>query len=366
MACKIIGRENFEAGMRKKIKRILCFLLALVGITQFIFYLCFRRRNKILVLLYHRISKPEDPFEPAVSPVRFDKQMQFLQNYFNVVSVQEALSHMAERQEAERQEAEKPLAVITFDDGYRDNLENAYPILKKYSLPAVFFLATGSIGDGEPMWTSRMEIIFKNARVSELTLESLDPRRSFELGDGYERMKVCYEIKSAMKKVPDERRQMILKEIEEKIGLVVDPFESDPSEMLSWEEVKQLASDPLVEIGSHSVSHRMLTQIPTEEVQWELEESKSKIESEIGRKVDYLSYPGNSYNDFVREAAEQAGYRAAFAVDRTLTRFNEDRFALKRVHVENEPFETFLAEISLILPFFRSWFGFRKRKAGES
>lgn len=337
--------------MRKKIKRVLSLFLFLTGITPLIFRLCFLKRDKILVLLYHHVRKPEDAFEAAVSSENFEKQMQFLRKHFEVISSGEAL-RIKERNEI----PPRPLAVITFDDGYRDNLETAYPILKKYSLPATFFLATGSIGNGEPMWTSRVEALFKKTPVRDLSLETVSPARSYVLGSTDERMRICYEVKNEMKKVPDSRRRLILEELEEKTGLLPGEDEALQSEMLTWDQVRELAGDPGVEIGSHSVSHRMLANLPSEEIQKELEESKEKIEAEIGRAVHFLSYPGNSYNPAVQKLSEQTGYRAAFAVDQSLTSFGEDHFTLRRIHVEDEPLHVFQAEISLLLPFLRSLF----------
>jgi len=340
--------------VRRFVKRFVCFIFYWTGITPLL--LRFWRKDRLLFLLYHRVREPEHAFEAAVSCATFERQMQFLKKHFDVVSVREAL-----RRKQKREISAKPLAAITFDDGYRDNYSAAYPILKKYSLPATFFLTAGSIGNGEPMWTSRLEAIFKNAEVKELTLETLSPARSFALGDSRERMKVCHEVKAEMKRVPDSVRQEILEELLEKTGL--DPKASpSESEMLSWEEAALLAEDPLVEIGSHSVSHRMLSRLPAEEVRWELEESRKKIEAELGRPVLFLSYPGNSYNGTVRDLARMTGYKAAFAVGRTLSSLEEDLHELKRVHVEEEPFPVFLAEITGVLPFFRNLFRTPEKK----
>ena len=124
--------------------------------------------------------------------------------------------------------------------------------------------------------------------------------------------------------------------------------------MLSWEDVRRLLRDPLIEIGSHTVTHRMLDRLEAGEILAELTESKKKIETETGRKIDFLSYPGNSYNSTVLGLAREAGYQAAFAVDHGLTYFSQDRFALKRLHVQDEPLYVLLAEITLVLPAIRA------------
>ncbi len=347
--------------MKKKIKKSLLFLFSLLGLTQLFFHLRFRKKNQILILLYHRVRISKNPFEIAVSPENFSVQLEFLKKHFDVVSLREAL-----RRKENNRLSSKPLAVITFDDGYRDNFENAHPLLKKYSLPAVFFLTAGSIGNRAPMWTSRVEALFKNTSQQDLALATLSPPRRYKLGNFEKRMSVCFEVKNEMKKVPDERRRMILEELEEKAGNLSLEKDEIASEMLSWEEVRRLAKDPLVEIGSHSLSHRMLAHLSSEEVARELEESKKMIEAEIGRAVNYFSYPGNSYNLEVKRLAQRAGYKGALAVDRSLCSFDEDNFALKRVHVEDGPLYFFQAEISLTLSILRSLLNLPKLGRGET
>ncbi|HLD49722.1 MAG TPA: polysaccharide deacetylase family protein [bacterium] len=334
--------------MSRQLKRLFCFFLYVLGITPFLFRRIFKCGNPALVLLYHHICKPGSPFEPAVPPAEFEKQMRFMQKHFELISASELVGRIEKGISVDR-----PQAVISFDDGYRDNLEAAYPILSRYKIPAIIFLATASIGTGEPIWTSRVDQLFRNAVAPRLRLDNLQGGKSFELGDTSQRMKVSYLVKKEMKDVPDSRRHVVLKELEEKIG--IPGAAEEETEMLSWAEVGRLLEDPLIEIGSHTVTHRMLDHLPAEEIREELLESKAKIEAETGRKIDFLSYPGNGYNSKVLDAAREAGYRAAFAVDHGLTCFSQDRFALKRLHVQDEPIDVLLAEITMVLPAIRDW-----------
>ncbi len=335
--------------MSRQLKRLFCFFLYALGITPFLFRRIFKSGNPALVLLYHHICKPGSPFEPAVPPAEFEKQMRFMKKHFELISASELVTRIEKGRVSSR-----PAAVVSFDDGYRDNYEAAWPVLSRYGIPAIIFLATASIGTGEPIWTSRIDSLFRKTGASSLTLENLPGKKNFELKDVYHRMKVSYEVKKEMKDVSDSRRQVILQELEEKIG-GSGAAEDETDEMLSWDEVRRLLEDPLIEIGSHTVTHRMLDHLEADEIKEELLESKAKIEAETGRKIDFLSYPGNSYNTTVLGVAREAGYRAAFAVDHGLTDFSQDRFALKRLHVQDEPIYVLLAEITLVLPAIRDW-----------
>ena len=334
--------------MNRKFKHLVCFLLYVTGITPILWRLLLRGKKKALILLYHRIAAPETTFDPWVPPAQFEKQLQFLSRHFEVCTIQELMERMDQNKTGS-----KPYAAITFDDGYKDNFKAAYPLLKKYNLPAMFFLATGSIGTEEPIWTERVDQMFKKTRVRNLTLETLDRSKCFDLGkDKYDRMKVSYEIKNEMKQMPDPKRQVTFQELEAKMGFSGE--ETTDSGMLSWEDVRKMAADPLMEMGSHTVSHRMLACLEKEEIRFEFEASKQKIEEETGKPVRFVSYPGNSYNQAVEREASQSGYAAGFAVDHALCRFSKDRFALTRIHVEEGPFYAFLAEITQALGFLRS------------
>lgn len=330
--------------MKRRVVNIFCFVLYWTGILPILFRLRFARMDQILVLLYHRIGVPRDSFDAAVTVRHFEDQMLFLRKHFKVVSVAEALEY-----KGRGENPDKPLAVITFDDGYRDNWEKAYPVLRKYELPATFFITTGCVGNKELLWTSKVEAMFRRSPVEILELRSLVPARVFRLRDHEGRMRACHEVKNEMKHVSDLERQEILKELETCMAWQSLPEEPESFEMLSWDEVRQMARDPLVEIGSHSVSHRMLGNLSGEDLHYELVESKRRVEEETGRPARYVSYPGNSYNEDVEGCAREAGYEAGFAVDRSLSPLGEGRYRLKRIHVEDGPLYVFQAEIALVL-----------------
>ncbi len=335
------------------LKRAMAFLLYVTGITRCLLRYQFSSRGKVLVLLYHEIRKPRNRFETAVSPEHFEEQIRFIKKEFEVVSVSRMLEILSRKEKPAR-----PLAVVTFDDGYRDNYTAAYPILKKYGVPAAIFLAVESLGNESPMWTARVESLFEGASAESLRLETLPGAKVYKLGNNYQqRMKTCYDVKTEMKRLPDADRRIVLKELEEKLKADREDRNGPYCEMLSWEEVGLLAGDPLITIGSHSMSHRMLANLPPEEMLSELEASKRKIEEKTGREVAFVSYPGNSYNGATLDFARQAGYRAGFAVRQSLTGFEDDWFELKRVHIEDEPLYAFQADISLVMKFFYACFG---------
>ncbi len=333
----------------RHLKRILALALYATGITRLVFFWQFKIRKKILVLLYHEIRPPRNRFEAAVSPDNFERQIRFVRRHFEIIPVSRMMEFMVGRVKIR-----KPVAVITFDDGYKDNFTTAYPILKKLGAPAIIFTTVGSVGNKNRMWTSVVEDLFGRTPKKEVELSSLPSGRVFEWPDeGEEKLRACHEIKAEMKKVPDTVRQAILDELRAKLEVQEDSCGSG-EEMLSWDDIRELGKGPLIEIGSHSLTHRMLAKLPSAEMIYELRESGKKLREEAGIEVRYVSYPGNSYNAEVQKCAADAGYQAGFAVDRRLNGLNENRFGLRRVHIEDDPMYVFQAEISLLVPFIYS------------
>lgn len=137
----------------------LSFLLYFSGIIPLYVYLLrgYFKKHIAIVLMYHRISDDSDEPHITVTTRNFERQIAYLKRNFNIVSLDEMVDvYMHNKQ------LEKDTVAITFDDGYRDNYTDAYPILKKYNVPATVFIATGCIGKGDKMSKDEIEIMQKD------------------------------------------------------------------------------------------------------------------------------------------------------------------------------------------------------------
>src|SRR5262249_51726647 len=143
------------------------------------------------ILGYHKVSPDPHPFFAPVAPEVFEKHMQFLQRCYSVMSLQELVNR------ATRGDVPERAVAITFDDGYRDNYEYAFPILKKYRLPATIFVATGAIGTGELIWHDRVFDAFRFAAAG-----------LFETDEAREKSLQANLVK-AKRMLGDERRRFI-------------------------------------------------------------------------------------------------------------------------------------------------------------
>ena len=129
-----------------------------------------RQQPSARILYYHRVNDDNDPFSPAISTALFEAEMRFLHRHYRVVSLSELLSRLAG-------EVTEPVLAITFDDGYRDNYQNAFPVLQRYGLPATIFLTTGSMDTGEPMWFEQLALAVKKTSREFIDLDVAPAQR---------------------------------------------------------------------------------------------------------------------------------------------------------------------------------------------
>jgi peptidoglycan/xylan/chitin deacetylase (PgdA/CDA1 family) len=177
---------------------------------------------------------------------------------------------------------------ITFDDGYRDNLEFAYPILKKYQVPFAIYVAT-SFADrvGELWWLALEAVVAQN----ELIGLRIDGREHwFEARNVHEKRAVFDHIYSYLRqlKTEDELRK-IMRELANRHRVDMAAFCANLC--MNWQELSTLAADPLVTIGAHTVNHPILTKLSEQAVRAEFDNSRTVIEAALGVRPQHLAYP---------------------------------------------------------------------------
>jgi peptidoglycan/xylan/chitin deacetylase (PgdA/CDA1 family) len=262
------------------------------------------RASRLLVACYHGVISSDRSAEPSlygntVSATEFAAQLDLLGRWFEFVDLAGAARWL---REGERRA--KPPVLITFDDGYRNNLTLAAPILQKAGAPAVFFLATGYIGTDRLLWPLELEARLMQAHPGNLAL--IQERRRF-----------C-------KSAPDAERLRYLEQLRQSTTLDRSRVDREMNDFMSWDEVRTLAALGF-DLGSHTVEHPILSRLEPADLERELTASRARIAAETGREISSIAYPNGGaadYNAAVCAAAARAGYTLAFAV--------EDRFATRQ------------------------------------
>lgn len=256
------------------------------------------------VLTYHRVAAPTEtpalnPRIISATPATFDRQMGHLAKHYRVVSAKEVL-------DAQRAGGSLPsrALLITFDDAYRDFGEIAWPILRRYGLPATLFVPTGYPGrpDREFWWDRLYRAFTHGSRrgfaqtpVGSLPLDTPEARRT-SLGAMQQYLKTIPHAE-AMQLV-----DRLCREPGERIGAL--PV------VLDWDELRELAGDG-VTLGAHTRTHPALTQLPVEQARAEIRGSREDLEREIGGTLPIFAYPFGAHNDRVVEVVREEGFELA-------------------------------------------------------
>ncbi len=276
------------------------------------------RSRRFQILVYHKVSPDPHPYFAPTPPDVFEWQMRFLREHYCPMDLEELVERMRLGDIPQRAVA------VTFDDGYRDNYEYAFPVLEKYGLPATIFLATGAIDNRMVLWHDRVFDAFRFATVRRARLRSWDGR---ELSVTVPALR---EVLRRAKYLPEGEKLSFVEEIEE----ALQPAPPGPSapRMLSWDLVREMHAAG-VRFGSHTVRHAILTTLDTEQLRRELHDSRRAIKEELRAPARLFAYPNGQEGDFDDAsvtAVKLAGYAGAATSAGTINTLRQDPFLLNR------------------------------------
>jgi peptidoglycan/xylan/chitin deacetylase (PgdA/CDA1 family) len=234
--------------------------------------------------------------------------------------------------------------LVTFDDGYKNNLTVAAPILKSFGIPAIVFVSTGYIETKRFFWFHEMSLRILDWQVDEIRLP-LEDRPAAVPKAPFERRLLARRAVEQCKTIPNEARLEYLNYLRsQNLARSVDGNEE--FEAMNWDEVRGLGRFG-IEVGSHTVEHPILSQLSVPEASAELRESKQTIERELQSPCYALAYPNGrsvDYSGEVAASAREAGYALAFTGE---DRLGPDTMSVGRVLVPGElPLSAFAARVS--------------------
>jgi peptidoglycan/xylan/chitin deacetylase (PgdA/CDA1 family) len=307
------------------------------------------RNTGPIVLMYHRVANIAiDPWGLAVHPVRFKEQIDSLTRNRRVVHLHELL-----KAEECRLFRDKPLAAVTFDDGYHDVYANARGILGIYDCPMTLFVATGAIGATREFWWDTISRIFLETellppsitvtiagKTCHWSVPPLDQRNGRET--------IFYKIWADLRRMPYDTQMRRVEELGRWAGcdLTARPLHRT----MTKEEVSNI-SDGLVVIGAHTVTHPTLPAHLYQTQYYEIAESRRVCEELIGSPVNAFAYPFGDHDDETVSAVRQAGFALACTVDAGIVRPGTDPLRLPRIYMgdwNGDEFQKRLAQDELL------------------
>jgi len=307
--------------------------------------------DRLTVLAYHRVTDHRaDDFvgfagNVSAGPDAFAEQMQWAVRRHNPVSLVDVAGSLDGEPLPER-----PL-LVTFDDGYRDNHDEALPIVREHSIPATVFLATDHIGSAAPFWWDRVAWACVTATRRPDELAPLGPV------DWSEPQRVASRWIESVKPLPTERRLAAIDALEH--ALEAEDHGSSFDDMhLTWDQVRAMRAHA-IDFGAHTCSHPILTRLDPDEADREVEQSVRRVERETEGPVLGFAYPNGLAGDFddrTSAAVERAGVPLGFSLLPGPARRSEvdlNPLRIRRVYVHHR--DTVAAFGANIAGFPRLW-----------
>ncbi|MBI3563140.1 MAG: polysaccharide deacetylase family protein [Gammaproteobacteria bacterium] len=266
----------------------------------------------------------------SIDPWCFERKLRFLTKY-NVISMTELVYALENHRQI------KDVIVLTFDDGYEDNYTIAYPILKKYSLPAIIYLTANYIGTEKWLPLNRFYYAILNTpllRINESLLNKyLFTPPSVDISTQEKRMAFIREMRPRLKILNIATLQKFIEELSASLGITTIP--DTTFAMLKWHQIRSMTDS--IEFGSHTMNHSILATCDATTQHDEIFNSKQCIEDNLKLTVNHFAYPNGHKSDYTPETIrllKQAGYQSAVSTEHGIAFDTENLFELRRMSLD--------------------------------
>jgi peptidoglycan/xylan/chitin deacetylase (PgdA/CDA1 family) len=283
------------------------------------------RRPLLPVLMYHRIAEARhdpllDPSLISASPDEFERQLTYLASARRVLSLEELLAVRRGRMELPER-----AVLVTFDDGYRDFAEHAWPALERFGVPVTLFVPSAFPDvPGTAFWWDRLHAALAGTRRDSVTT----PLGRLPLLDGVQRQAAGRALRNCLKRVPHWEAMAVVDRLASELG-VADAV----SPVLGWRELRELARAG-VALAPHTRTHPLLDRLPFEKACEEVSGSIADLERELGSVPPVFAFPAGGHTDALVSWLPEAGIEVAFTTQRGSNDLRAvDWLRLRRINV---------------------------------
>ncbi len=296
-------------------------------------------KGKKLIVVYHRIGDTTCDYNRiVVNRDVFISQLDYFQEKYLVLSLDELQNY----------DGESDCIAITFDDGYEDFWTTAFPIMETRNIPVTVFVCSGRIDQSDEMWMN--EIIrmcfFHSKYVEKIHLDFCGNNVALPLKSADDRVKTYNTLRRMFCQIGNEKKKQYIESIQKQLGL--SNVGRSEYRMLSSTQIVELASNKLITIGAHTVSHPLLGELDEIDFRTEIQASIHSIERISNKKVELFSYPFgniNSYNDKIIQVLQSCGIKRAYTVENRALYEDEYDYTIPRIYmynVEGEALESYM------------------------
>ncbi|MBD3640942.1 MAG: polysaccharide deacetylase family protein [Marinobacter sp.] len=277
------------------------------------------------ILMYHRISEREDCGRITVS--QFEHHLNIIKKHFNPVPLSSLVSQNSKTC------VKNNSVAITFDDGYYDFAEYAFPLLKANNIPATIFITTGFVNGDLWLWPDQIKYAIDNAARESISLEVLGG----ELMVAGNELQAWNILSDYCLTASENEKKSIIRKIFKNLGVDFPNSTPDSYRPLNWTQINNFISEGL-EVGSHSVTHPILSKLSNNQLVRELQGSRQSIIENTGVYPKGFCFPNGMPDDFnerVKLAVKAAGYEYAVTAYPGPNPMG-DRFAINRYPAQND------------------------------
>ena len=282
-------------------------------------------RDTFAVAMYHGlVRQPLDVDEWCfLDEERFAAQMEYLVRHFDVVHLEDACNAIQSRHSS------RPVACVTFDDGFASVYELAFPILLRLQIPATVYVVSGLVDAHDTVWFARIHEALSRTAASHV--DSLGVR--YALVDNPARSQASQRIQGALKHLSADVFAVERDRIMHQLGVIVEPNRAEHLRMLTSAQIREMAVSGVVRFGGHTESHQILTRVPADLARGEIMRSVATMTELGGRPTTSFAYPNGAvddYDDCMVEELRRLGIRLAVTTSPGPNRCDTDMLRLRR------------------------------------
>lgn len=234
------------------------------------------------ILTYHKVVDHPVIFFPETSTKSFEQQMKHISENYKVIPLCALVDRITHKKDITNYMA------VTIDDGYRDNYTNAFPILKKFDLPATIFLISNCIETGQAPWFMNFREAFYKTSKNRATIRVNHEKLELNLDTLDSRFMASNIVMASMRACPDEIMRENLPEIYESLGHTLPGAFTNI--MLTWDQIREMNNHG-ISFGAHTHTHPILSRLSVSDAEQEIQVSKEIIQGRLNSEVIGFAYP---------------------------------------------------------------------------
>jgi peptidoglycan/xylan/chitin deacetylase (PgdA/CDA1 family) len=279
-------------------------------------------RNGLTILMYHGVVREQLPVTDwcFLEDSSFRRQIEYLRRHFSIVSLSAAIELL------QQGAVDKPTAVLTFDDGYQNNFDVAFPALQQFGVPATIFLTTGFVDSSNTVWFCHVIRAISETRKPSMRWDDAE----FDLSDPRKKAMASARLQAALKERPPAEVGSLVQRIcqELDVDLLSSLELGSPFRILNSSSIRTMLDSGLVEFGAHTETHPILSLLSPEVQAREISGSVQAVERLTGQPCRYFAYPNGRPQDYDSRSVELLRNCGILAAVTTTRGSNEARHSL--------------------------------------